>query len=64
MDETRKKTLWVCASILAAPRLAALEDGKQDALQAEITKDAIAKAERIMRQIDLRWPGSVVPGKT
>ncbi len=33
MYEARKKTLWVCASILAAPRLATLEDGKQDALQ-------------------------------
>lgn len=64
MDESRKKTLWVCASILAAPRLATLEDGKQDALQSAITQDAICKAERIIRQIDLRWPGSVVPGKT
>jgi hypothetical protein len=50
MDEARKKTLWVCASILAAPRLASLEDGKQDALQTAITQDAICKAERIMRQ--------------
>jgi hypothetical protein len=49
MDEARKKTPWVCASILAAPRLAALEDGKQAALQAEITQDAISKAERIIR---------------
>jgi hypothetical protein len=64
MDEARKKTLWVCASILAAPRLAALEDGKQDALQSAITQDAICKAERIMRQIDARWPGNRVPGKT
>lgn len=64
MDEARKKTLWVCASILAAPRLAALEDGKQAALQAEITQDAISKAERIIRQIDLRWPGNHIPGKT
>jgi hypothetical protein len=44
MDEGRKKTLWVCAAILAAPRLAALEDGKSDALQVEITRDAICKA--------------------
>ncbi len=64
MDEARKKTLWVCAAILAAPRLATLEDGKSAALQTEITQDAIAKAERILRQIDLRWPGNAVPGKT
>jgi hypothetical protein len=64
MDEARKKTLWVCATILAAPRLAALEDGKSDALQSTITQDAICKAERILRQIDARWPSSTVPGKT
>ena len=64
MDEARKKTLWVCATILAAPRLATLEDGKSAALQTEITQDAICKAERIIRQIDLRWLGNVVPGKT
>jgi hypothetical protein len=63
MDESRKKTLWVCAAILAAPRLATLEDGKQDALQAEITQDAICKAEQIMRQIDSRWPADRTPGK-
>jgi hypothetical protein len=33
-------------------------------LQTEITQDAIAKAERIMRQIDARWPGNAVPGKS
>jgi hypothetical protein len=64
MDEARKKTLWVCATILAAPKLADLEDGKSAALQAEITQDAICKAERIIRQIDSRWPSNSVPGKT
>jgi hypothetical protein len=64
MDETRKKTLWVCASILAAPKLADLQDGKSAARQTEITQDAINKAERIMRQIDARWPSNAVPGKT
>jgi hypothetical protein len=64
MDEARKKTLWVSATILAAPRLAALEDGKSAALQTEITQDAIAKAERIIRQIDARWPSNAVPGKS
>jgi hypothetical protein len=64
MDESRKKTLWVCAAILSSPRLAGLEDGKSAVLQTEITQDAIQKAERIIRQIDARWPSSVVPGKT
>ena len=64
MDEARKKTLWVCATILTAPKLADLEDGKSAALQAEITQDAICKAERIIRQIDARWPSNAVPGKT
>jgi len=64
MDEARKKTLWVCATILAASKLADLQDGKSSALQTEITQDAIAKAERIIRQIDARWPSNVVPGKT
>jgi cytoskeletal protein CcmA (bactofilin family) len=30
---------------------------KSAALQTEITQDAISKAERIIRQIDARWPG-------
>ena len=64
MDEARKKTLWVCATILAAPKLADLEDGKSAALQSQITLDAIQKAERIMRQVDARWPSNAVPGKT
>jgi hypothetical protein len=52
MDEGRKRVLWICAAILAAPRLTDLEDGKNDAAQAHIRQDAIQKAKRIMRQID------------
>jgi hypothetical protein len=63
MDEGRKRVLWICAAMLAAPRLAELEDGKNDSTQANITNDAILKAERIMRQIDKRWPADRVPGK-
>jgi hypothetical protein len=58
MDEARKKTLWVCAAILAASKLADLQDGKSAAVQTEITQNAICKAERILRQIDARWPGN------
>jgi hypothetical protein len=45
-------------------KLSDLQDGKSSALQTEITQDAINKAERIIRQIDARWPSNVVPGKT
>src|SRR6266478_3257129 len=50
--------------ILAAPRLATLGVQKSAALQAEVTQDAIAKAERIIRQIDARCPSNTVRGKT
>jgi hypothetical protein len=63
MDEGRKRVLWICATILAAPRLRDLEDGKNPSAQTQITQDAILKAERIMRQIDLRWPADRIPGK-
>jgi hypothetical protein len=63
MDEVRKRVLWICATILAGPKLTELEDGKNDSAQAQITQDAILKAERIMRQIHLRWPADRVPGK-
>jgi hypothetical protein len=33
-------------------------------LQVKIVQDAIRGAERIMRQIDARWPGNSVPGKS
>ena len=63
MDEGRKRVLWICATILAAPKLRALEDGKNPSAQAQITNDAILKAERIMKQIDARWNANRVPGR-
>jgi hypothetical protein len=45
MDEGRKRALWISATILSAPKLADLQDGKSAALQTEITQDAITKAE-------------------
>jgi hypothetical protein len=62
MDEGRKRVLWICATILAGPQLQA-EDGKNSAAQAAVAHDAILKAERIIRQIDLRWPAVKVSGK-
>jgi hypothetical protein len=64
MDEGRKRTLWVCASIFAAGRLSQLKDAENEAVQAAVTYDAILKAERVINQIDARWPSNRVPGKT
>jgi hypothetical protein len=55
MDEGRKRVLWICASILAASKLAEIQDGKNSAHQVDVTYDAILKAERIIGRIDLRW---------
>jgi hypothetical protein len=55
MDEGRKRVLWICASILAAPKLADIQDGKNSGYTVDVTYDAILKAERIIGQIDLRW---------
>jgi len=63
MDESRKKVLWICAAILAAPRLVEMKDGQNSAAQAGVTMDAIQKAERIMQQIDCRYPAGKVPGR-
>ena len=54
----------MASAILSQRGLSTLEDGKSAALQTEITQDAIAKAERIMRQIDARWPSNAVPSKS
>jgi hypothetical protein len=55
-DGRRKRTLWICAAILAAPKLAEFKDGEKDALEVEIVRDAVRKAERIIGHIDYRWP--------
>jgi hypothetical protein len=54
MHEIRKRVLWICASILAAERLTKIEPGKQNALLADVTQDAVLKAARIIRQIYAR----------
>jgi hypothetical protein len=40
-----------------------LKDGANDVAQKDIAQDAIQKAERIIRQIDVRWPAGEVPGR-
>jgi hypothetical protein len=58
VDETRKGFLLLAATILAARKLAQLEDR---ALLAPAglcaISDAITRAELIMRKIDEKWPG-------
>jgi hypothetical protein len=50
MDEGRKRVLWTCASILAAPKLSELKDGEKAALQTEVNYEAILKAEQIIQR--------------
>jgi hypothetical protein len=62
MDEGRKRTLAVVAAILAAPRLAFLDEKSPNALR-EAMADGVRKAEIPLAQIDHRWPVNRVPGK-
>lgn len=48
MDEGRKRILWMCATILAAPKLSDLKDREKAALRTEVTYDAISKGESII----------------
>ncbi len=55
MDEGRKRTILIAASILVARKFAQLEGKPSPALDSAIA-DAISLAERIMKQIDARFP--------
>ena len=59
MDEGRKRVLLIAASILAARKLA--QYGSEAQVPATICAidDAIQWAERIMQEIDRRWPAKV-----
>ena len=56
MDEGRKRVLLIAASILAARKLA--QYGSEAQVPATICAidNAIQWAERIMQEIDRRWP--------
>jgi hypothetical protein len=54
MDEGRKRTILIAASILVARKYAQLEGKPSPALDSAIA-DAISLAEKIMQQIDARW---------
>ena len=55
MDEGRKRTLLIAASILAARKLAQWDGRPSPALECAIA-DSITLAEKIMQRIDTRWP--------
>jgi hypothetical protein len=54
MDESRKKTLAVCAAFIAAPRLMFLDEESPAALRGALT-DAIRKAEILLSQVNGAW---------
>jgi hypothetical protein len=54
MDEGRKRTILIAASILVARKYSQLEGKTSPALDAAIA-DAVSMAEKIMRHIDARW---------
>jgi hypothetical protein len=47
VDEGRKRILWMCAAIPAAPK-SECKGGENDALQTEVTYEAISRAQRVM----------------
>jgi hypothetical protein len=55
VNEGRKRVLWICATILAARKLAQIGDRPSPALQACIA-NAVSMAEKIMRAIDAKFP--------
>ena len=57
MDEGRKRTILIAASILVARKYVQLEGKPSPALDSAIA-DAISLAERIMKQIDATWAAS------
>ena len=54
MDEGRKRVLWICATILAARKLAQF-DKPCPGIESAIA-DGITMAERIMAKIDAKFP--------
>ena len=56
MDEGRKRVILIAAAILASRKLAQQDSAKPSPASNCAIQDAIALAERIMRQIDAEWP--------
>jgi hypothetical protein len=56
VDEGRKRVLLIAASIIAARRLAQ-EERVNDSPRTRFTiSEAVAWADRILREIDRKWP--------
>jgi hypothetical protein len=58
IDEGRKRTLLIAASILAARKLANWDGRPSPALESA-NSDAITIADRIMQRIEARFPATV-----
>jgi hypothetical protein len=56
VDEGRKRVLWICATILAARKLAQF-DKPCPGLEGAIA-NGIAMSEKIMSKIDAKYPGT------
>lgn len=56
VDEGRKRVLLIAASILAARKLAQYDSGAQVPATVSAIADSIRWAERIIEEIDRRWP--------
>ena len=69
MDEGRKRVLGIMAAILASRKLAQQDSARPSPASNCAIQDAIAFAERIMREIDNVWPtppimGAAAPKRT
>lgn len=66
MDEGRKRVLLIAAAILAARKLAQYDPIRMVPATVCAITDAVRWAERIMNEIDQRWPTkeTVQHGKT
>ena len=56
VDEGRKRVLLIAAAILAARKLSQLDPGKRAPVTVAAITDAVHWAERLLEEIDQRWP--------
>ena len=56
MDETRKRVIAIMASILAARKLAEFDPVAKVPATITAISNAVGWAERILAEIDRRWP--------
>jgi hypothetical protein len=63
MDAIDRRTLAICAAIIAGPKLIGLDSDKAPVAIRDIVYDAILKAETVMNQVYKRYPLERIPGK-